>query len=61
MRSVKWDSKVEEFEAQSSWGGAKRDMAVVRAKLGCKTHVSESYSPPRVWDGLSYSSDDADE
>ena len=28
-KSVKWDSKVEEFESQAAWGGARRDMAVV--------------------------------
>ena len=48
VKSVKWNSKVEEFETQASWGGAKRDMAAVREKLGCKHDVSEFYSPPRV-------------
>ena len=48
VKSVKWNSKVEEFETQASWGVAKRDMAVVREKLGCKHGVSEFYSPPRA-------------
>ena len=39
---------VEEFEALASRGGAIRDMAVVRHKLGCDHDVSEFYSPPRV-------------
>ena len=47
-KRVKWNSDVEEFESQSAWGGAKRDMAVVREKLGLKHDVSEFYSPPRV-------------
>ena len=47
-KSVKWNSKVEESETQAAWGGARRDMAVVRDKLGCKHDVSELYSPPRV-------------
>ena len=47
-KKVKWNSDVEEFTTQAAWGGAQRDMAVVRAKLGCKHDVSEFYSPPRV-------------
>ena len=47
-KSVRWNSKVEEFESQAAWGGAKRDMASVREKLGCKYDVSKFYSPPRV-------------
>jgi hypothetical protein len=47
-RKAKWNADVEEFEAQSTWGGARRDMAVVRQKLGCDHDVSEFYSPPRV-------------
>ena len=47
-KSVRWNSKVEEFESQSAWGGARRDMAVVRDRLGCQHDVSEFYSPPRV-------------
>ena len=47
-KKVKWNSDVEEFTTQAAWGGAQRDMAVVRAKLGCKHDVSEFYSPARV-------------
>ena len=47
-KKVKWNSDVEEFKTQAAWGGAQRDMVVVRAKLGCKHDVSEFYSPPRV-------------
>ena len=47
-RKVRWDTDVETFEAQSTWGGARRDMAVVIQKLGCDHDVSEFYSPPRV-------------
>ena len=47
-KKVMWDSDVEEFTTRAAWGGAQRDMAVVRAKLGCKHDVSEFYSPPRV-------------
>ena len=47
-KKVKWNTDVEEFEAQSTWGGAGRDMAVVRQKFGCDHDVSEFYSPPRV-------------
>ena len=32
----------------TSWGQSRRDMAVVRNKLGCEHDVSEFYSPPRV-------------
>ena len=47
-KAVRWNSKVEEFESQAAWGGARRDMAGVREKLGCKHDVSEIYIPPRV-------------
>ena len=47
-KKVKWNSDVEESESQAAWGGARRDMAVVREKLWCKHDVSEFYSPPRV-------------
>ena len=47
-KKVKWNSDVEEFTTQAAWRGAQRDMAVVRAKLGCKHDVSEFYSPPRL-------------
>ena len=47
-KKVRWDSDVKEFTTRATWGGAQRDMAVVRAKLGCKNDVSEFYSPPRV-------------
>ena len=33
-RKVKWTTDVGEFEAQSTWEGARRDMVVVRRKLG---------------------------
>ena len=45
---VRWNSDAEEFTTRAAWGGSQRDMAVVRAKLGCKHDVSEFYSPPRV-------------
>ena len=45
---VKWNADVEEFESQAAWGGARRDMAVVRQNLGCEHDVSYFYSPPRV-------------
>ena len=47
-RKVKWNADVEEFKFLAAWGGAKRDMAVIRQKLGCEHDVSEFYSPPRV-------------
>ena len=47
-KKVKWESDVEESTTRAAWGGAQRDMAVVRARLGCKLDVSEFYSPPRV-------------
>ena len=47
-KAVRWNSKVEEFESQSAWGCARRDMAIVREKLGCQHDVSEFYSLPRV-------------
>ena len=47
-KKVRWDTDVENFDAQSTWGGARRDMVVVRQKLGCDQDVSEFYSPPRV-------------
>ena len=47
-KKVKRNTDVEEFEVQSNWGGARRDMAAVRQKLGCDHDVSEFYSPPRV-------------
>ena len=47
-KKVSWNSDVEEFRTQAAWGGAGRDMGVVRAKLGGKHDVSEIYSPPRV-------------
>ena len=47
-KKVKWNSVVEEFEAQATWGGARRDVAVARQKLGCDHDVFEFYSPPRV-------------
>jgi hypothetical protein len=47
-KKVTWESDVEQFEAQAAWGGARRDMSVVRQKLGCDHEVSEFYSPPRV-------------
>ena len=45
-KTFKWNSDVEEFEADASWGGARRDMAIVRQKIGCDHDVSEFYSPP---------------
>ena len=47
-KKVRWDSDVVKFTSQAAWGGARRDIAVVRDKLGCKHDVSEFYSPPRV-------------
>ena len=47
-RKVRLNTDVEQFEAQSIWGGAQRDMAVVRRKIRCDHEVSEFYSPPRV-------------
>ena len=47
-RAVRWDSDVQEFNSRVAWGGSRRDMAVVREKLGCDHDVSEFYSPPRV-------------
>ena len=47
-KKVRWDSDLLDFESKAAWGGAQRDMAVVRNKLGCKHDVSEFYSPPRV-------------
>ena len=47
-KRVRWDSDFTKFTSQAAWGGAQRDMAVVRDKLGCKHDVSEFYSPPRV-------------
>ena len=47
-KTVRWDSDVKEFEKHVAWGGSRRDMATVRAKLGCGHDVSEIYSPPRV-------------
>ena len=47
-KKVKRNTDLEEFEAQSTWGGAQRDMAVLRQRLGCDHDVSELYSPPRV-------------
>ena len=40
-KKVKWNSGVEEFEADAAWGGARRDMAIVRQKMGCDHDVSE--------------------
>ena len=39
---------MKDFEAKVAWGDHRRDMAVVRQKLGCEHDVSEFYSPPRV-------------
>ena len=47
-KKVTWKSDVEQFEAQAAWGAFRRDMSVVRQKLGCDHVVSEFYSPPRV-------------
>ena len=40
-KKVRWNSDVKNFESKAAWGGADRDMAVVRNKLGCKHDVSE--------------------
>ena len=51
-KKVKWKSDVEEFTTQAAWGGAQRDMAVVRAKLGCKHDVFRVLQPaPSRQDG----------
>ena len=47
-KSIRWNPHVEKFEADAAWGGSRRDMAVIRQKLGCDHDVSEFYSPPRV-------------
>ena len=40
-KKVAWKSDVEQFETQAAWGGSRRDMSVVRQKLGCDHDVSE--------------------
>ena len=47
-KKVRWDSDLLDFESKAAWGGAQRDMAVVRNKLGCEHDVSEFDNPPRV-------------
>ena len=37
--------RAEEFEADAARGGAQRDMAIVRQKMGCDYDVSEFYIP----------------
>ena len=47
-KAVRWDTDIEEFEANAARGGARRGMAIVRQKLGCDHDISEFYSPRRV-------------